>query len=272
MLARLCFLLLCLIPALATAGEIEISPLLASNLRNLVAYRVQQGRICIDTGHFEGGLTLTGPRPAISERLVMHALDGDAQIRYQQTSWREQIALQFTRNKRERCWDVELLRRPHGQSPTTFVWLLQREHEPLVLHVKHDKYQAQSLWQLWQQQPAVCREHLLPILNALRPDWNVAEQAAEMNQLQTRLTLANTSANIATWQTWVDQLASDRALVREHAYRELQTARPAVLIFLRKLPAPQLDAEQRLRVQKLLATGQRDEEDTPLSVALELTP
>ncbi len=269
MFARGLFCLLMLLSLSSHASEIEVSQTIANNLQTLAAYRVTDGRLAVDTGHLAGGLTMTGPRPSAPERLVMHALDGDALIHYEQTTWRERISLRLARRKATNQWDIELLRRPRGDSRSTFVWFVQQADEPLQLRVKDHTYRGDSLWQLWLAEPELCRAELMPLLAVLRPDWPLAQQASVTKQLLGTLAPAQSREHRQHWQSLVHKLAHDRAALREQAYRELFAARPAVLVYLRTLDPDTLDAEQRYHVRHLLSAIEGDE-DTPLSAALDL--
>lgn len=269
MFTRALFCVLLASASLVSGGEIEVSPTIASNLRNLAAYRVENGRISVDTGHFAGGLTMTGPRPSISERLVIKALDGDARIEYVQSSWREQVSLRLARRKATNAWDVELLRRPRGNSRTSTVRFAQPADEPLQLRVQDQVYRGDSLWSLWLANAEVCERELLPLLQLLRPDWPLDREVGELARLQTQLSSAQDSRQQEIWQVLVNNLAHQRQAVREQAYRELSAARPAVLVFLRRLSLNDLDAEQRYHVRQLLEVT-AVAEDTPLSAAIKL--
>ena len=90
-----------------------------------------------------------------------------------------------------------------------------------------------------------------------------------MSRLQTQLASAQDSRQQEIWQVLVNNLAHQRQAVREQAYRELSAARPAVLLFLRRLSLNDLDAEQRYHVRQLLEVT-AVAEDTPLSAAIKL--
>ncbi|HTN77672.1 MAG TPA: hypothetical protein VL096_20585, partial [Pirellulaceae bacterium] len=239
-------------------------------LRSLAAYRIHHGRVVVDTGHFGGGVTMTGPRPSLRERLVMHDLAGDARIHYQQSSWREEVSLKLVRGPKSLAWEVELLRRPRGRATAPFVWYLQQPNQPITLRVKSQTYQADSLWQLWLEQPDICQVYLQPLLCSLRPNWPLHATAVETQRSVVTLQQIDSPARRALWQTYVNELGSDRASERAHGYRELLAAEPAVLVFLSQLKHEELDAEQRYQLKTLCEPSQPTEEDTPTSAAVSL--
>ena len=111
---------------------------------------------------------------------------------------------------------------------------------------------ADDLWQLLITQREMCTQHLLPLLNALRPNWRLEEQ---LDQLETAL-IARAGADVVTqrrqWQIWVDDLASADFSRRQAADHALRHVGQPVLAFLRGLDRTQLDGEQRRRVCSML--------------------
>ena len=132
------------------------------------------------------------------------------------------------------------------------------------------EFQAGCLWRLVLQQPDVCRRRLLPLLESLRPGWDLAGSAA---RLEGALVLAAQSGVLpdrGRWAEAVDQLGSGRFSRRRAAERNLQAAGPAVAGYLRGLDPTVLDRERRGRIARILQAVSAVGDDTPPRVAAQL--
>jgi hypothetical protein len=115
---------------------------------------------------------------------------------------------------------------------------------------------ADDLWQLLLAERELCREHLLPLLVEVAPQWDLD---GTLDAIERRL-VAGAGRDVLTelqqWQRWVDELASPEFVHRQAADRDLRGCGQPVLAFLRQCEARrgagQLDAEQRRRVRAIL--------------------
>jgi hypothetical protein len=252
------------------ADEIELDPTIASNLRELVAYRIHEGRVVLDTGHFAGNVSLRGKRPSSPERFSLEVTARESIIRYSQSTWNQEVSLEMRRARRE-SWEVQLERRPRGESEVTHVRFVQRPGEPLELRLAGERTaQANSLWSLWLREPELCREHLMPLLELLRPAWHLPEQARDVERMLALFAQEDTPLARRQWREWVAKLGSDSAFGRQRAFRALREAAPANLRYLVSIDPQTLDAEQQQRLAALVERYVLPHEDTPVSAAIGL--
>jgi hypothetical protein len=252
------------------AEEIELDPTIASNLRDLVAYRVLDGRVILDTGHFSGRVELRGKRPSSPERFSLEVTPREALIRYTQSTWEQEVSLEM-RRERGHAWEVQLERRPRGASSVPRVHFVQRPNEPLELKVEGERtVRANNLWSLWGREPELCRAHLAPLLELLRPGWDLDEQARDIERMVVLFEHEDTPKVRRQWRQWVAELGTDSAFGRNRAFHKLQAAAPANVRYLQSLDGEQLDAEQKQRIAAILERFVAPDEDTPASAAIAL--
>jgi hypothetical protein len=139
-----------------------------------------------------------------------------------------------------------------SDSPAAHVSYIQPPCGKVKLTIGGSKPQtivADDLWQLLITQRETCTQHLLPLLDALRPNWRLEEQ---LDQLETAL-IARAGADVVAqrrqWQAWVHDLASADFTRRQAADQSLRQLGQPVLAYLRGLDRTQLDVEQRRRVR-----------------------
>jgi hypothetical protein len=163
-------------------------------------------------------------------------------------------------------------RMPRDDSKITRVEYVQPEQEPIVLWVgtgsKKVRYEANSLWHLLLQEPAICRRHLLPLLAALPLEVDLDAAAAQTEAALLKMANNPNSVNRRQLAAWVGQLADNRFSIREAADRQLRDAGRDAVLFLQKLDVSQLDAEQQFRIQRILdSMADGESQDSPESIA-----
>ena len=126
---------------------------------------------------------------------------------------------------------------------------------------------APTLWHLLLTERDLCRQHLLPMMDRVRPSWRIEEQLAKIEQSLTSRAGADVLESRRQWEKWVDQLASDSFAERQQADHALRAAGQSVLSLLRQLDMSQLDAEQRRRVRAILEDVADSNADSPERVA-----
>ena len=101
-------------------------------------------------------------------------------------------------------------------------------------------------------QPKECRQHLLPLLEVLRPNWRLADVAASIEQRLLQQANGDGTSDGARWAALVAQLADDSFAKRQAADRALRSGDAAAFAYLRQLDFDRLDAEQQLRVRRII--------------------
>jgi len=241
-------------------------------LRGRLRFEVVLGRIISGTG-----TPSAVPRPArnataVKERLGRVVVQGKPVVSYELLGPDEQFSLKIVGRDQ-----ISIRRLPQGDSKTTAVRFTQEPHRPLSLSVgvkpRQEVYQAASLWHLLIGQREVCRQHLVPLLQPLRTDWNLLATADRIEEELLQRTAAGQLAEQHRWRELVGQLASDRFSRREAADRQLRLAGRAAVGYLEQLDLGKLDAEQQYRIHRIIrtlpaATG----DDTPGQVVPWLAP
>jgi hypothetical protein len=149
----------------------------------------------------------------------------------------------------------------------------QSADRPLVLVIEESEtrrhYEASGFWRLYLDQPQVVRDHLVPLLELLRPSWQLAASGAEIEDLLIHSPPApkRGDADRTTWSRLVAELASAKFAERENAQRELYRAGQAVVPYLQSLDQSGLDAEQVARINAVTASLSVDYEDQAERVA-----
>ncbi len=143
-----------------------------------------------------------------------------------------------------------------GAAPVTPLSFEQTRGNPLKLTVgegtERRTFRASSVWHLMLVAPDAFGNELVPLLQILRPNWDLASVSAEIEHAlihQAALSRVNQQEH---WSKLVGDLANDKFAVREAADRQLREAGPAVLPLLRRLGSKGLDAEQRFRIRRIV--------------------
>ncbi len=151
----------------------------------------------------------------------------------------------------------------------------QAPGEPVVLKLGTGPGQqvlrAADLWRLAIGHPAECRQHLLPLLDMLRPGSKLADAVAEVETKLLEGAGGEAVAQRARLAVLVRQLGDDSFARREAADRELRAAGHAATVYLRHLDSGRLDAEQRFRIRRILeAAAAQTTDDSPEQAAASL--
>jgi hypothetical protein len=103
------------------------------------------------------------------------------------------------------------------------------------------------------------RDHLIPVLQLLRPQWGLEKQLSHLKQ---RLLNCNEKSLCQSLvQRWVDALASRDFVARRNADRALRSYGQEIVPLLRQLDLSRLNAEQRRRIQQIGRACVTDRED-----------
>jgi hypothetical protein len=194
---------------------------------------------------------------------------GQATLTYERTSDKELLTLEISAIDGR----ARIRRMPRGSATFPAVEYRQSPREPVSLTIGTGRPQREfhgaGIWQLMIRQPAEGREHLAPLLETLQPDWQISERVAaiEMRLLQD----ANdaTKAGRAKIAELVALLADESFAKREAADRKLREGNASTLAYLRQLDFHSLEAEQQLRIDRIvtLLSEQNGEDTAELAAA-----
>ena len=258
-------LLVCPRPLFAQPTAAEAAPW---RFQKYLQLHVTNGRIELRHHELGQSRTLTSGQPDgdYRQHLQLQVRPPCAVVQYEAVSPRGTLNLQLCE---ERRLLIEWL--PAGPSDPVALRYQQPPRGDVTLAVGGQTARdvvAPSLWHLLLAEPAICRDHLLPVLAELSADWRLAEETAA---IQAELFAAAAEADVVSqersWQKLVDDLASDSFRQRQAADASLRNGGQSVAAFLRRLKAPSLSAEQRLRVERISQSFEDGSSDTPQRVA-----
>jgi hypothetical protein len=210
-------------------------------------------------------------RSSLSEEALSFRNDtGDPSMTYERNNSEEKLSIEITAGDR-----LRIRRIPQGTSGVLPLEFVQAPTEKLTLTVggadHQEVHRATSIWHLLIMQPEKCKEHLIPLLELLRSDWDLTNTVSKVEE---RLLLGvdgDAAAERARWVKWVEDLGDDQFARREAADRSLRAAGPAVLNYLRQLDFNQLDAEQQFRLRRIgSAVSCQATEDSVEQIAVSL--
>ncbi len=245
-------ILLGLLCSAAMAAEsLPATPLLrrAADNRWLLP-QVVAGRITVG-GSRLGNYSSRSSSSGKSEELSVRFNNAQRSMTYTCSTPREQLSVKIVSGDR-----ISIAHSGKGDAKIVPVRFEQGPREPISLTLGRDDeeqvYRASTLWQLLLAHPQECRQHLVPLLDLLRPDWKLAETAAAMEAELLRAASTGQLPDRGRWAALVDQLADERFSEREAADRELRAAGRVVVGYLRGLDFGRLDAEQQFRVRRII--------------------
>ncbi len=232
-------------------------------------FDVVGGRLVVrSTRQVKGNAHATSdPAAGSRESLSILATAEGPSIRYERSAPGEELLIDFTEGNR-----LQLYRNRRTEQGAATLRFEQPARGELRLEWKAaggtgGACVADSLWHLLLAHPQPCREHLLPVLAIMRPDWRLMEQAERVEGSLLRLARSGWLPDEAKWREWVSQLADPDFQQRQAADLRLRAAGQAVLPFLESLEPGRLDAEQRLRVRRICDALALQREDQPERVA-----
>ncbi len=255
------------------AGEQSVlvpSPVMAARLR-WMQFSMSSGRVTASSLYAGTNMTARNVEAHRYERLAINlsrtstggpALVGN--LHYEQSNGEEQLEITINDGnqlaiRRTRPADKYVL--SFRQSPRQQLALEFEERG--AFQTRH----AESFWHLCLAEPQIVRQHLIPLLEVLHPDWQLASQAADIEQALIRRAQTREQPDRRRWTALVDDLASSQFSVRQNAQRELHRTGQVVLPFLQNLDSRSLDAEQTYRVRTLMESLAIDYEDSTDRIA-----
>jgi len=128
------------------------------------------------------------------------------------------------------------------------------------------EYKAKSFWHLAISQPEIVAQHVTPLLQTLRPHWDLTLARQDLE----RAVLTAPDAyhlNRLRVDQLVKDLGADKFATRQQAYGELVDMGQGVLTQLDQLDFNTLDREQRVRIAAIRKTLTIRTGDTPARIA-----
>lgn len=160
---------------------------------------------------------------------------------------------------------------PRAAADTAAVFFEQPANGPVRLEIQRDgkteSHSAPTLWHLLLAEPRASRQHLLPILEHLRPNWHLDVQAQRIEETLLRNATENRQPDPVDLERLVAQLAAHDFQTRQVADRQLRRAGFWALSTLQRVNPEALDGEQQARVRGILAGLELEAGDTPHRVA-----
>jgi len=207
------------------------------------------------------------PEQGIAETLRFSAKTSESvQLHYQYADSQQSLRVDF-----EQVTSMALDRVPSGESKLATVRFHQPLRGPATLVVEDGgttrEFSADGLWQLMLAEPEVCRQHLLPILQSLRPEWMLEAQSQQIEQALLAAARRNRTPDAARMTALVQQLRDPSFSRRQDADQQLREMGQAAVSFLHRLDERTLDAEQRSRIRQIKQSLHVYEGDTPARVA-----
>lgn len=227
---------------------------------NWVQFTVVGGRITARTTYLDTNMSATSSdATGRRESMSLDVSAGVPSVQYRLITANERLSIEASGGER-----ITIERT--GAGGKRRVEFVQLPGQPISFIVEMDgsrrSYQSQSIWQLMLEAPRDCQEHLLPLLDLMRPGWNLRTQTLTIEQLLLRTALKNKQHDYKQWERWVDQLGNPQFSQRQAAERRLVDAGPATRSFLMRFDRRKLDAEQRWRIRRVLDAIGELQEDT----------
>ncbi|MGD0900938.1 MAG: hypothetical protein ABR915_24155, partial [Thermoguttaceae bacterium] len=239
-----------------SAAAFAQAPPVAPMLQHIPASRmlglaVVSGRI-VNTHSWQfGGHTSSSTDGTSREEMSFNGNGNTGSVRYQRTSPAEDFSLEINSEGR-----FHFLRREKENAGAASVEFVQEPGEPVTLSVgpadHRQVHRAPTFWHLAIIQREACRQHVYPLLDALRPRWQVARTADLVESQLLKLAADDNKHERQQWAGLVEQLADDRFAKREAADRQLRAGGTAAIAYLRQLDFTRLDPEQQSRVRRIL--------------------
>lgn len=229
---------------------------------------LQSGRVVIDVmqlGTVSSGSSSNGQ--GMSERLsVSQTADGGV-LDYERETPEQRLQVVL---KGDGMLHVKLVARDPSEAPS--LEFIQPADGPLEFSVtsrgQTEHLQAGNLWALLLQRPEITNRYLAPLLEVLRPGWELGETVRRLEHELLQNAGSEHRSQRQHWAEWVAQLADESFARREEADRNLRGAGYAALAYLQRLDYPRLDAEQQFRVRRIIESySQQIVDDTPQQVA-----
>jgi hypothetical protein len=225
-----------------------------------IQYTMVAGRVAVSSVYQGTQMTHTAPQvDGRRERLQIQINPGQINLRFELIGPADELLIELIGSNQ-----LSIRRtRPKDDYTLRFE---QSAGEPLMLVVEESDsrraIEAESFWHLYLAEPQLVRRHLIPLLEILRPSWQLASLGASVEDALVGRALTPRQPPGQRWAQLVADLASPSFARRETAQRELAGAGPVVVPYLQNLDRNQLDAEQASRVRAIVESLSAVNEDT----------
>jgi hypothetical protein len=246
-------ILLLLCSVISWAEDRPTMPMLNTAIRSQwLQFNLLGGRINLQGPQI--GPIETGPNtPTQKDHVSLHTENGEPAVAYEWLNSKEQFTIDACGSSR-----LNLRRTIKDNQQETTVEFTQKPQGKTVLILgsdgKQQVFTADSLWHLFILYPKQAREHLPPLLQALQPNWKLAETADAIEKELLHSADNTLAMERSNWTRWVAQLGDENFAKRQAADRALRAANPALLVYLQQLDFDRLDAEQQFRVRRIIET------------------
>jgi len=207
----------------------------------------------------------SGDSEQILETLAINTDAEVPSIRYELVDERQTLRIEVVDRTK-----IQIHREPRDGSSLALVHFAQAKSGALTLSIQAGahpmEFEASSLWHLLLAEPAVCRQHLIPILQPLNPNWRLQESVERIEAALCRVAPEMTIPRRQISRLVATLDSSDFAS-RQAADGELRSMGVAVLPYLASLDRSQCTREQRRRMQRIRHDLSGQSPDSPERVA-----
>ena len=235
-------------------------------IQNWLRCTVVDGHIAVDGTRLAGMGAFTDTTRR-KETLSIRSENGQMVLHYEQPGDEAQLVITISASGDH----IFLRRAPRGQAKFPAAEFEQLDSQKITFSLgsgpEQQVFRGHNLWHLLIARPKECREHLLPLLDMLRPNWSLAETAAQVEEKLLREAKGDGASRRARWSALVAQLADDNFSKREAADRALRGGDTAAMAYLRQLDFGRLDAEQQFRIRRIVDSHSAQSEDDSVEQA-----
>ena len=187
-------------------------------IQNWLRCYIIDGRVAFDGTRLANiGPFAQGMRGSGQEVLKVRNENGQSVLSYERATKDGQFAAEMAASGER----LVLRRTPRGGAAILPAEFKQVANEKITLTVGsgagQQVFRARSIWRLLITQPKECQQHLLPLLEMLRPDWNLVDTAARVEQKLLQDATGDGVSNRARWAALVTQLGDESFAKREAA-------------------------------------------------------
>lgn len=206
------------------------------------------------------------PAEGSTESLVLWMHENQPAVRYEYSTPEQVVSIDL-----EGGCHLRIHREPVGNSGLARVEFHQPASGKVRLQIDDGvevrSFEADDLWLLLLAHSEDCAEHLIPLLERLRPHWRLLERSDEINELIFSTADRYLVVERSHWEKLIEQLDSAQYSERRAAQRCLRSAGNSVLPFLRDLDGARLSTEQRHRIGAIVRGLEVPTIDTPQRTA-----
>jgi hypothetical protein len=233
----------------------------------LLQFRIVSGRVSLDGSHSNPIQTPNNFDKQQDALSIQSDYSGDLVMSYKWSNINRQLSIEVSNVSKVRIRYSG--KGDDAQVPVEFYQPLQAK---TVLKVgaegKQQIYSAPNIWYLFLAYPAETKQHLVPLLELLHPNWKLSESAATLETELLRKVGGKETLDRKRWAALVDQLGDESFAKRQAADRAIRADDTAVLSYLQQLDYKRLDAEQQFRVRRIIeALTERLGDDSPEQAA-----